>query len=125
MADGDGHNNFPGRVSALENAQRDTGNKVASLETTMKIFVEEFRDHRRRTDDYRGDMKIVLAAQTTAMQGLGKQLEKDIVPLVNDYREKRAEARGAARLGRWIYGLIAAGVAGAVSLLLEFLKRLH
>lgn len=35
-------------------------------------------------------------------------------PLTEDYREKRAEARGAARLTHWIY-VTGGGIAGAVA----------
>lgn len=67
----------------------------------------------------------IVVATSEAVRNL-TAVVSEMKPLTDDYREKRAEARGAATLMRWLYvtggGLVAAG---AVKLMDAFSVKPH
>lgn len=78
------------------------------------LATDSMKEHRKVHD-------IVLALSES-----NRNVARDVAemkPLTDDYREKRAEARGAARLARWLYGLAAAAGGGIVFVLGEIAKR--
>lgn len=64
------------------------------------------------TDEHRKVHDIVVAT-SESVRNLAKEVA-EMKPLTNDYRERRAEARGAARLIHLLY-VAGGGIAGAVT----------
>lgn len=82
----------------------------------LRQLIEQTRD--QSTEEHRKVHDIV-AATSDAMRTLARTVA-EMKPLTDDYREKRAEARGAARLVR----VFNAAAGGAVALILEQVVKL-
>lgn len=85
---------------------------VENLTNLVHATREESRDEHRKVHD-------IVAALSEAVRALAKDM-KEMKPLTDDYREKRAEARGAKRFMNSAYALGGAAVAVVVGKLAEW-----
>ena len=90
--------------------------QLAIIETTLEHFIEEFKREREGAGAYRRDLRDVIGALSGAVKTLSERVD-EMRPDVADYRATRAEARGAAKLGRFMWGVMvaAAGLIGALA----------
>lgn len=84
--------------------------QIENLTSLVKETRDDSRDEHRKVHD-------IIDALSGAVRTLAANVA-EMKPLTEDYREKRAEARGAARLVRWLYvsggGLFGAGAIRAM-----------
>jgi len=84
---------------------------IGILQAEVENLREDFhRLQEASTEEHRKVHDIVVAT-SEAMRNVARDIA-EMKPLTDDYREKRAEARGAARLAGWLY--TAAGVVGGL-----------
>lgn len=94
---------------------------IGVLKAELSNLGEKFDDlHQRTTEEQRKVHDIVVAtseSQRIVVRTLDnlQRLVDEMKPLTDDYREKRAEARGAARLAGWLY-TAAAAAGGMIAL---------
>ena len=86
--------------------------KVDNLAELVRETREESRDEHRKVHD-------IVDALSESVRGLASDV-KEMKPLTNDYREERAEKRGAKRFISSAYALGGAGIAIVVSKLAEW-----
>jgi len=92
---------------------------IGELKAEMRIVAERVRDNQEvATAEHRAVHDIVVSVSETV-----RNLAADIAemkPLTDDYREKRAEARGAARFLKAGWALAGGSVAFAMGKAVEF-----
>lgn len=100
----------PPRLDVSENIRA-----IASLEAQLKHFVTDFYRERDSAAQHRQSLREVVGAMGEAVRLLSGEMA-EIKPVILEYRETRAEARGAAKLVRWMWALAVAvaGFAGAL-----------
>lgn len=112
-------------------ARTDAGlaHAVGRLEGQIEALKDELahdRDERRHEEagarQHRKDLRDVIGALTGAVKTLSDKVT-EAEPLWSDYQEKRAEARGAAKLIKFIYLTVAAAAGVAGSALFSWLKH--
>lgn len=88
---------------------------LAKLEERLGNQIEAFREEREYAQKHRHEMREVIAAMSQAVRTLTDRVE-EMRPVVDDYRERRAEARGVFRLGHLAHmlGYLAAAAAGGL-----------
>lgn len=86
------------------------------LKADMSNLSDRFDDLNTRVTDEQRKVHDIVVATSEAQRVVVRQIDNlqrlvdEMKPLTDDYREKRAEARGAARLAGWLYtGAAAAG----------------
>lgn len=84
---------------------------IGSLRSEVSALSAKFDALRRDTIDEQRKVHDIVTATSEAMRNLDRDV-REMKPLTEDYREKRAEWRGAARFAAWLYG--AAGVVGGL-----------
>lgn len=82
---------------------------VVLLQSQLGQLSERLDEIEEKTISEHRKVHDIVVATSEAIRNLTRTVE-EIKPLTDDYREKRAEARGAARLAGWLY--TAAGVVG-------------
>lgn len=107
---------MPGELDSLSKA-------IGGLEAEMRILTRTVHDnHEASTREHRTVHDIVVAT-SEAVRNLTK-IVGEMKPLTDDYREKRAEARGAAKLAKVLYAAalaIGSAVGSGVTWLIHFL----
>jgi hypothetical protein len=89
---------------------------IGILKSEVSNLAEKFDHLDERTTDEQRKVHDIVVATSEAVRNVVRtvdnlqRLVEEMKPLTDDYREKRAEARGAARLAGWLY--TAAGVVG-------------
>lgn len=83
--------------------------KIGVLQTQVAALSERVEEIEQSSLDEHRKVHDIVVATSEAVRNLVRTIE-EMKPLTDDYREKRAEARGAARLAGWLY--TAAGVIG-------------
>lgn len=88
---------------------------VAKVEERLANLIDEYRQDRHEAREERASHKTMLDILSGSMRELNNTMT-EIKPLVMDYREKRAEHRGAARLKSWILAVAvsASSICGAI-----------
>ncbi|HEX7960716.1 MAG TPA: hypothetical protein VF493_12405 [Terriglobales bacterium] len=84
---------------------------LGALQSEIKNLRDEFVDLKEKFTEDHNTVTEIVRATNEAVRNLNRTVE-EMKPLTDDYREKRAEARGAARLAGWLY--TAAGVVGGL-----------
>lgn len=79
------------------------------IQSELATLRDEFRDLEEKTTIEHRKVHDIVVATSEAIRNLTRVID-EMKPLTDDYREKRAEARGAAKLAGWLY--TAAGVIG-------------
>lgn len=82
---------------------------IGELRSEIRVLSGKFEELRSSTIAEHRKVHDIVVAQSEAVRNLDRDV-REIKPLVEDYREKRAEWRGAARFAAWLYG--AAGILG-------------
>jgi len=87
----------------------------AALEERVGNMVDEFQREREGAAQHRRDLRLVIEALSASVRGLTATVS-EIKPLVDDWRETRAEWRGAARFKKFLLAtaVSVAGFAGAI-----------
>lgn len=101
------------------------------VEERLDKLILDCSEERRGSSEYRKDMRIVIEALSESVRACTREVRvcsqeiAEMKPLVVDYREKRAEFRGAAHLSKtlWAGALGLAGLLGAAAS--EFARRWH
>lgn len=108
--------------SGLAHAVGRLEGEIAALKEELARDRAEGEAENERASQHRKDLREVIGALSGAVKELTRQVT-EASPLWKDYQEKRAEARGAAKLARAVYIAIAAigGAGGAV--IIEWLKN--
>ncbi len=103
-------------VHALIESTRNLSAKLAIIETTLEHFIEEFKREREAAGKYRHDLRDVIATLSGAVKTLSERVD-EMRPDVADYRRKRDEAQGAAKLGKFMWSalVVIAGFVGALA----------
>lgn len=86
---------------------------LGAIQSELATLRDDFKDLEERTTDEHRKVHDIVVATSEAVRNLARDIS-EMKPLTDDYREKRAEARGAARLAGWLYtaaGVIGGGVA--------------
>lgn len=78
-----------------------------ALQTEVKTLAASVAEHQASTVREQRLVHDIVVATSEAVRNLARIVD-EIKPLAEDYREKRAEARGAARLAGWLYTAAAA-----------------
>ncbi len=94
---------------------------VARLDERVKELATQFTRERDGASEHRRGLRDVISAQSSSMQALAKEVG-EMKPLVSDFREKRAEARGAAKLLKVFYLLCGGAAGSAGALIVEYFK---
>jgi hypothetical protein len=92
---------MPGELDSLHIA-------FGALQTEVKTLAATVSAHQESTTREQRLVHDIVVATSEAVRNLARIVD-EIKPLAEDYREKRAEARGAARLAGWLYTAAAAG----------------
>lgn len=92
----------------------DNARAMATIAAKLDIFVEEFKSDRTSSALHRKDLREVIGALSEGMRVLTAQVA-EIAPVMRDYQNTRAEARGAAKLMKfaWTLAVALAGALGA------------
>lgn len=85
---------------------------IGSLQSEVKILARTVRENQEATTREHRKVHDIVVASSEAMRNLTKRVE-EMEPLTDDYREQRAEARGAAKLIKFLY-VTAGGILGAL-----------
>lgn len=83
--------------------------RLGLLQSQIGLLSERIDEIERSTISEHRKVHDIVVATSESIRNLSRAIE-EMRPLTEDYREKRAEARGAARLAGWLY--TAAGVVG-------------
>lgn len=110
----------------------DISGRLAAVEATLAIFIQEFREHRTVTEAYRTNLALVIASLTASIQGMTLEV-KDVIedidkltPIVAKYSSDRSEAIGAIKFGRGLKAAsmyIAAIVSAAAGYILAMINH--
>lgn len=85
---------------------------IGRLEAQIVTLFKKMDELEERSTDEHRKVHDIVVATSEAVRNLTEKV-KDMKALTDDYREKRAEARGAARLIHLLY-VTGGGIAGAV-----------
>ena len=89
---------------------------IGALQATVEVLLEEFREERRVSSDYRQAQRSTVNAISESVRVLTGKVEA-MEPEVTDLRSRRDQAKGAAHVKRTIYaGIISVAtiVAGVI-----------
>lgn len=77
---------------------------IGNLQSDVKNLSQTVRDNQETSTAEHREVHIIVTAMAESMRVVAAKVEK-MEPLTDDYREKRAEARGAARFLNAAYAL--------------------
>lgn len=97
------------RIMATERANISTA--IGALQAEVRILARTVRDNQEASTQEHRKVHDIVVATSEAVRNLSREVS-DMKPLTDDYREKRAEKRGAARLLHLLYVTVG-GLAGA------------
>lgn len=100
-------------VARAVNADRtdDFARTLGAIERELQIFTKEFQRERDGAADHRKALRETITALSEAVRALTKEVA-DMKPLVQEYREARDQAKGAAKFGKLLWaGAIGCGAA--------------
>jgi uncharacterized protein YlxW (UPF0749 family) len=84
---------------------------IGALQAQVSILAQTVRDNQEASTEEHRKVHDIVVATSEAVRNLAATV-KEMKPLTDDYRERRAEARGAAHLVRVLY-VTFGGIAGA------------
>lgn len=86
---------------------------IGGLQADMKTLAKRVYDNQQASSEEHRKVHDIVVATSEAVRNIAADVA-EMKPLTDDYREKRAEARGAVHLLRWLYvtggGLVGAGI---------------
>lgn len=87
---------------------------TSAIATKLDIFVDEFKKEREDASTHRKDLREVVGALSEAVRTQTAAIS-EIRPIVAEYQNTRAEARGAAKMVKYIWTVVVmlAGLVGA------------
>lgn len=83
---------------------------LAALEERLQNLIDSFERERDGAQSHRRELREVIAALSESVRNLNATVKR-IEPVVNDYQERRAEAAGMVKLGRFLHAVGYAGSA--------------
>ena len=86
---------------------------IGGLQADIKNLANEVREHKTETTEEHRKVHNIVDAMSEAVRNL-THIVAEMKPLTDDYREKRAEARGVKRLLILIYTAAGAGAVKAL-----------
>ena len=98
--------------------------EIGALRENLNNLARQLESYRAETTKEHRTVHDIVVATNEAIRNLAREVA-EMKPLTEDYREKRAEARGAARLAGWLYtaaGVIGGFVVFAASKIAEWLS---
>lgn len=81
--------------------------ELKSLQTEMRLLTQTVRDNQVESTREHRVVHDIVVATSEAVRNLSTAVS-EMKPLTDDYRERRAEQRGAEALKRWLYAGAAA-----------------
>lgn len=98
---------------------------IGGLQAEMRIIVQEVRENQITSTEEHRKVHDIVVATSEAVRNLAADVA-EMKPLTDDYREKRAEARGAARFLKAGYALAGGSLAVGLGKAVEwFSARPH
>lgn len=103
---------------------------LGEIKARLKTIEDQQQEERRASERHRTDLRIIIASQSTATQGLGaevKALTAEVAAmkvLTDDYRTNRDQARGAAKVVLFFRALVIT-LAAAVGAIATYLGITH
>ena len=98
----------------MAGAGRDSlSHQLGRIEEQIKTLFKKFETLEENSTREHRVVHDIVEATSDAVRTLTQKVD-EMKPLTDDYREKRAEARGAARLVHLVY-VVAGGIAGAMA----------
>lgn len=104
---------MPGELHEVSEAIGSLKAQVATLNETLQRYQEATTIEHRKVHD-------IIEALSDSVRTLTATV-REMKPLTDDYREKRAEARGARRLMKIMYALAGGGIATILGQLFQHL----
>lgn len=92
---------------------------IGRLEEGMRFLAKQVHTNQEVSTDEHRKVHDIVVAMSASVRMLSDAIA-EMKPLVEDYREKRAEARGAARLIKIVYAMAGGSVAMALSKAVEY-----
>ena len=86
---------------------------IGRLEQGMATLTQQVRDNQEENTREHRVVYDIVTTTSEAVRNLAAKVSL-MEPLTDDYRERRAEGRGAARLIHWIY-VTGGGIVGAIA----------
>jgi hypothetical protein len=84
-------------VATMAGELHDLSLLIGGLQADVKNLANEVREHKSETTEEHRKVHDIVVASSEAVRNL-TAIVAEMKPLTDDYREKRAEARGARRL---------------------------
>jgi len=98
---------------------------IGELQAEMRILSQTVRDNQETSTREHREVHNIVVAMSESVRNIAADVA-EMKPLTEDYREKRAEARGAARFLNAAYALGGGSVAVGIGKLVEwFSARPH
>ena len=97
---------------------------VGSMRSEIKSLVDRFEDLRQETMTEHRKVHDIVVAHSEAVRNLDRDV-REMRPLVEDYRERRAEWRGAWKFVIALYGSIGGIITLALGKLFDWLTTLR
>jgi hypothetical protein len=97
------------RVAADMPGREDNGSRSPSrlgrVEAGLDYLIDEFHRERDRSEHHRQNILDGIGVLNASVKALITEVEA-IKPTVADFKEMRAENRGMARVGRWLWAIV-------------------
>lgn len=101
-----------GGISIMAGDLDELSEAIGGLKADMRTLTRMVHENQEASTREHRTVHDIVVATSEAVRNLAKTVS-EMKPLTDDYREKRAEARGAAKLARMMYAG-ALGVGSAV-----------
>jgi chromosome segregation ATPase len=97
---------------------------IGGLQADIKNLANEVREHKTETTEEHRKVHNIVDAMSEAVRNL-THIVAEMKPLTDDYREKRAEARGVKRMLILVYTAAGAGIVKALDWVLSLIPVRH
>lgn len=94
---------------------------IGELQTEMRLLSERVKENQELSTAEHRDVHNIVVAMSESVRNIARDV-LEMKPLTEDYREKRAEARGAARIVNLLYAFAGGSIAVAFGKVLEYLN---
>ena len=92
---------------------------IGGLQADVRNIAKTVREHQETATAEHRAVHDIVVSMSESVRNIAKDVA-EMKPLTDDYREKRAEARGAARFLKAAYALAGGSVAFAMGKAVEF-----
>jgi hypothetical protein len=111
-------------ATSAEDFERELERWRGGIEERLDRLIDVVEKEQEGAARHRRDLREVIGALSQSVQLLTAEM-RDVKPVVEDYREKRAEGRGAARLAKVLWIALGGVAGGLVSMLVEVIKAIR